>query len=172
MPIAFRRLLPSDAQDYATFRTEMTRLEPHAFLGTPGDDPFGEPAHVRTILDSDDQAIFGAFDGVTLIAAAGLFRQPRAKRRHVCGIWGVYTRAAHRGRGVSRTLIGMCLQHAENWRGVTIVQLSASSRATTAQRLYESLGFVAWGIEPDGVQVGNEYVDEVHMWRRIGNPHS
>jgi hypothetical protein len=46
---------------------------------------------------------------------------------------------------------------------VACVFLSASENAPNAIRLYESLGFRAWGTEPDGLRTGGRSYSEVHL---------
>ena len=65
-------------------------------------------------------------------------------------------------------MLEAAIQHGERLDGVEILQLSVSVEAPGARRLYESLGFTAWGREPRAVRVGERQVDEVHMWRPAG----
>lgn len=171
MPMTFRRLTPDDADAFARLRAEMIVAEPYAFIGSPGDDAYTDPGFVRASIHSDTQAVFGAFDGAVLVAAAGIFRETTVKRRHVATVWSVYTRAPHRARGLSRQLILACLEHARAWPGVDTVQLSVAETQPNARRLYESLGFTAWGTEPHGTRVDGKSIVEIHMWRPLaGGP--
>jgi len=170
MPIDCRRLDPNDAEAYAALRAEMIVAETDAFLGAPGDDAFCDPQRVRTTLASPDQAIFGAFDGPAPVAVAGVYREPRLKRRHIAAIWGVYTKPSHRGQGLSRALLTMCFRHVGGWEGVDVIQLSAAETSAPAMRLYESLGFETWGREPHGTRVNGRSITEVHMWRKAAEP--
>jgi RimJ/RimL family protein N-acetyltransferase len=63
-----------------------------------------------------------------------------------------------------------CLAQAGSWRGVEVIGPSASVRSEAAIRLYESMGFRRWGVEPDCIRVGGEALDEVHMQRRLCCP--
>lgn len=158
-----RRLIPEDAEAYAALRVEMITVERFAFLGVPGDDHASDPAVFRERMKDAEQAVFGAFDGGALVAVAGVYRHPRRKRRHRAEIWGVYTTPRARGRGLSRALIAECLGAAREWEGVSVVGLSACARSTAAIALYESMGFVKWGEEPDGTRVGGESLSEFHF---------
>jgi RimJ/RimL family protein N-acetyltransferase len=162
-PPRIRALTPADTDAYVAIRHEMITAERYAFLGVPGDDHAGAADHVRRSLAESDQAIFGAFDADRLVGVAGIYREKRVKRRHRAGIWGVYTTPDARGRGCSRGVVQACIQLAHAWDGVRVIGLSASVRATTAIRLYESLGFVAWGVEPDSTRVDGAPEAEMHM---------
>ncbi|MBZ5494182.1 MAG: hypothetical protein LAO76_24930 [Acidobacteriia bacterium] len=46
--------------------------------------------------------------------------------------------------------------------GIEQITLVASARLP-AQRLYESVGFKSYGVEPHSLKIGDEYVDDVLM---------
>ncbi len=93
-------------------------------------------------------------------------REERPKRRHVAGIWGVYVTPGMRRAGLGRTLVAQAVEIARGW-GVSKVQLSVSESSPTAVRLYERLGFVAWGRESDAVRAGAETAAQIHMDLRL-----
>jgi RimJ/RimL family protein N-acetyltransferase len=62
--------------------------------------------------------------------------------------------------------VGQAIEIARVW-GVSKVQLSVSSTAPAAQRVYESLGFVAWGRESDALRLNGNSADEIHMDLRL-----
>ena len=47
------------------------------------------------------------------------------------------------------------------------MQLTVTEGNEPAVGLYESCGFVRFGVEPLAVAVGSGYVSKVHMWRRV-----
>ena len=55
------------------------------------------------------------------------------------------------------------LEIARSWPGVTSVGLSVSARAEAARRVYERLGFKAWGVEPGALVLDGRAYDETHM---------
>ena len=59
------------------------------------------------------------------------------------------------------------VQHARSCAGVDYVDLAVSENAPEALRLYESLGFSAWGREPEATQVDGQRYDEIHMTLRL-----
>ena len=76
-------------------------------------------------------------------------------------LWGVYVRAAARGRGLGRLLVGQVIEHA---RG-RVEQLHATvvTTAEAARHLYRHLGFQTYGLEPRGLKVGDQYFDQELM---------
>lgn len=166
MPEAIR-LKPADAERYARLRRRMLEDAPWSFIASPEDDPtVGE---VRTRLAEETNAIFAVEKeaGGALIAAAGVVRLPRAKLAHRAIIWGVFVEPAHRRAGLGRLVTRAAIDLARSWPGVDWVALSVSENASAAQRLYESMGFVTWGREPEAIEwLGCRY-DETHMSLRL-----
>lgn len=166
-----RRLATTDAEAYVALRREMLLDAPWAYLASPGDDRASEVDTLVPQLESSDLALFGGFDeGGALVACAGLVRERPIKRHHIATLWGVYTTPRARGRGLARDVVKHAIEHARTLRSPAIawVQLSVSDRSTGARALYESLGFVAWGTEPDAVRWADEPgAMEIHMARRL-----
>lgn len=145
-----RPLTPADANSYSALRHEMLADAPWAFAGSgPVDDPPCDPAHVRTQLANPEHVIVGAWDGARLVGGAGVLRNTKVKFRHVAFIWGVYVTPTCRGQGLSRRIMIAAIDTARAWQGVAVVRLGVSARSLHAKALYESLGFVVWGVEPD-----------------------
>ena len=68
---------------------------------------------------------------------------------------------------MGRRIVEAALDVARSWPGVEVIGLSASTRSLAAIALYESLGFVRWGLEPDCTRAGGEPDDELHLQRRL-----
>lgn len=163
-----RPLTPADADVYSALRHEMLADAPWAFAGSgPVDDPSCDPAHVRTQLANPEHVIIGAWDGDRLVGSAGVLRNTKVKFRHIAFIWGVYVSPAWRGQGLSRRIMHAAIDKAREWRGVAVVRLGVSARSIRAKALYESLGFVVWGVEPDCVRLPGQSdsrgIDEFHL---------
>lgn len=168
-----RPLRPDEAEAYVALRREMLHDAPWAFSASPlpNDDRACDAAHMRESLANPENVVVGAFAGGSLIASVGVMRSPRAKFRHTAHIWGVYVTPQHRGKGLAREVMLAAIGTARAWPGVVCVRLSASALSTTARALYESLGFVTWGIEPDYLRQpespGEKGPDEHHMVLRF-----
>jgi ribosomal protein S18 acetylase RimI-like enzyme len=156
------RLLPDETEAFIRMRREALDLEPSAFLASPDDDRALDPSFVRESFSSSSQATFGAF-APDLVGMVGIGRESRRKAAHKAYVWGRYVRAARRRSDVGRSLMIAALQFARGLEGVTHVHLGVAEGNASALRLYESLGFVAWGKEPDALRIGGEPVTEYHM---------
>lgn len=166
MTIEVRRLQPADADRLFGLRRQALIAEPFAFLASPEDDLASSSDAVRDQLSSwaDFSAIFGAFDDDDdLIGMVGLTRDRHLKAAHRACVWGVFVKPEHRGRGVGSRLLDATLAHARTMEGLTTVYLSVSEKTPNAQRLYESAGFVVWGLEPDCIRYAGESVQEYHL---------
>ena len=173
-----RLLTPRDAGAYIALRREMLDEAPWAFASSPGSDRMGDPADVASRLREQHFAIAGAFapaapvagqgagsggSSEALVACAGIYRDMRPKLAHRAHIWGVYVSPGHRGRALGRGVMLEAIGVARGWDGVDTVCLSVSARTPRAMGLYESLGYVCWGVEPDVVRIDGESAGEHHM---------
>lgn len=177
------RLTPSDAERYARFRMRMLRESPWAFASSPEDDASLDIEHMARMLAEDQNAIFAveardlASDGTStpddarsrkdLIAAAGIFRRNQRKFSHRAKLWGVFVDTGRRGEGLGRAVVTAAVTAARGWDGVDYVDLGVSENAPEAQRLYEGLGFRAWGREPESLQHEDRRYDEIFMTLRL-----
>jgi hypothetical protein len=55
------------------------------------------------------------------------------------------------------------INHAKAIPGMEIILLTVSVGQTAPRSLYLSLGFRPIGIEPQGLKIGDEHLDEEHM---------
>jgi RimJ/RimL family protein N-acetyltransferase len=165
-----RRLTREDAPHLHALRREALSAEPTAFGASPEDCRFQDLAAVNACLADPDRAVFAIADPdqlERLVAMAGIIRETRKKQQHRSSIWGVYVSESHRGRGFGRAVVEACVHHAWTWPGIESVTLSVSADRTAAKALYESLGFVTWGTEPDSLRVNGSEVAEHHMLLKL-----
>jgi GNAT superfamily N-acetyltransferase len=158
-----RLLEHADIPAYIALRREALADSPWAFSASVEDDRGLDPAGVAEAVGGRWSCIVGAFEEGRLISIAGALREAKLKRRHIARIWGVYTTPSARGRSVGRAVVTRVMGEARSWEGVRVLQLSAGEESTPARRLYESLGFVTWGTESQGLVIGSEARREVHM---------
>lgn len=159
-----RTLTDRDVAAYCTLRSEMLADAPTAFSSSPEDDRGLDPAFIAARLADPFAAIIGAFDGGgRLVGSAGIVRKTSRKMAHRVHVWGVYVTPASRGAGVARRIMLHAIEVARSWPGVDSLDLSAGIGSAAARKLYESLGFRAWGIEPAALRVHGRDHDEVHM---------
>ncbi len=166
MNIDVKRLQPQDAEQLFRLRRKALLDVPFAFLSSPEDDFTASSTtefRDRLSTTADDAVVFGAFDGGDLIGMVGLTRDRPIKAAHRAGIWGVYVKPEYRKLGVGAQLLRATLEHARRMEGVALVYLTVSEKTPNAKRLYESFGFVVWGLEPDCIRYAGESAREYHL---------
>ena len=112
-------------------------------------------------------------DGVTVLLAESdglvvgnltLWQEPNPRRRHVASL-GMAVRDDWVGRGVGTALMAAALDLADNWLGLTRLELTVWSDNEAAQALYRKFGFVQEGVARDyGLRHG-VLVDTLYMAR-------
>lgn len=112
-------------------------------------------------------------DGVTVLVAESdglvvgnltLWQEPNPRRRHVASL-GMAVRDDWAGRGVGTALMAAALDLADNWLGLTRLELTVWSDNEAAQALYRKFGFVQEGVARDyGLRHG-VLVDTLYMAR-------
>jgi RimJ/RimL family protein N-acetyltransferase len=113
------------------------------------------------------EVVLGAFRDGELAGVVGLSFEQREKVRHKATLFGMYVRPRWRGQGIGRELVQAALKYARDRLAVLVVQLTVTEGNGPAVTLYESCGFVRFGVEPLAVAAGSEYVSKAHMWRRV-----
>ncbi|MGH9203991.1 MAG: GNAT family N-acetyltransferase [Vicinamibacterales bacterium] len=154
--------MPDDTDAFILLRREALDREPSAFLSSPEDDRALDPAFVREAFQNISQATFGAF-APDLVGIVGIGRDSHRKAAHKAHVWGLYVKASQLRTGVGRLLMITALRFARKLPGVTHVHLGVAESNAPAVHLYESLGFVAWGMEPDALQIDGGLIAERHM---------
>ncbi len=164
MSLEVRLCREEDAAAWLALRRRSLREHPESFHSTSEE---WESADVEQAAERlRRNRVVGAFatdgslvGGVTLALQA----RPGAKRRHKAEIWNVYVAPEHRGSGVARVLMERAISEARAL-GLEAVTLGVSSAAPAARRLYESLGFTAYGTEPCSLKLPDgSYVDDLLM---------
>ncbi len=160
-----RPLTAADAEAWWDLRLEMLRNDPESFADSAEEHQNTSLEKARERLAASGPAsnfILGLFDDGRLAGTAGFFRRQHRKERHKGHIWGVYVRPQSRGRGAGRALMREVIRCARELEGLEQITLVASAHLP-ARRMYEALGFEAYGTEPRSLKIGKSYVDDVLM---------
>jgi ribosomal protein S18 acetylase RimI-like enzyme len=166
MEATIRRLTPDDAMLFRAVRLEALKADPEAF---------GSTFEFEDKLDLDwfagrleNSHVLGAFRDGELVGTVGFAIQQGQKNAHKGRLWGMYVRPNSRNLGVGRLLVNAALEVAGET--VELIQLSVVRDNRLARRLYESVGFVEFGMEQKASKLGDKYYDEAHMALDFGRP--
>ena len=80
----------------------------------------------------------------------------------------MYVRSSSRNLGVGRLLLIAVLDVAR--QNVELIQLSVVTENRAARRLYESAGFLEFGVEAKASKYGDKYYDEALMALDFNRP--
>ena len=166
-----KRLDPSHVAEYRTLMLEAFELHPDAFISSHTERAALTLSAWEARLKPGAQPsemVFGAFLEDRLAGVVGLSFETREKARHKAHLIGMYVPAGSRRHGFGRALVQAALGEARSRPGVRLVQLMVTHGNRAAQALYESCGFVQYGLEPFAVAVGDGFVSKVHMWCDLG----
>lgn len=164
--ISIRELSAKDAEAFVGLRRAVVADSP-AQMGLSLEEELQRPLQKfqEQLNEPPPSAVFGAFDGESLVATAGISRPTtRPSGAHKAVLWGVFTAPTHRRQSLARKLSELALDRAfSTW--AQRVYLYVFLPNESAIRLYESMGFTATGREPGVLQLNGVYYDIQSMSR-------
>jgi len=163
-----RRLTTSDRSCFLELRQTALTVNPDDFLVTAAEERAIPRLSIEDALERPDDRNFflGAFAGepTMLVSIAGLITSNLSKIRHSGRLTSLFVHPAHRRRGIARILVQRLLDQAVS-AGLDSVRLEVVADNRDAVSLYESLGFVAYGREPEAYRMGERAWDLLLMTR-------
>jgi ribosomal protein S18 acetylase RimI-like enzyme len=166
-----RLLTDNDTRAYWDLRLEALEQDPEAFSAAAEDHRRLSLEEISPRLKTDaGKFVMAAFDTGRMVGTAGFYREKGRKTEHKGYIWGVYVTRELRGKGVGRNLLQAVLERARGIAGVEQIALSVATTQPAARKLYCSLGFEPFGIEPKALKIAGRYIDEEHMMLVLHRP--
>ncbi len=163
-----RRLIPTDAAAFHSLRLGGLRDAPIAFGASFAEEQGLLAADIEARLQHhDDRGVFGAFVDDALVGVVALGRERQAKLAHKGMIWGVYVAPVARGTGAGRALLQAVIDFALTVPSLRQLNLVVYVGNAGAIKLYESLGFVRYGLEEAAIIVDGVAYDDLHMSLRL-----
>ncbi len=151
-----KKLMQTDWQIWKDFRLDALKNSPESFGSSYEEESNWPDSYFQNELTKSD--IFGAFIDQSLVAAAGFYVLHNDKTKHRGIVWGMYTQAQYRNRGLASSLIQAIIKHAKLL--VTQLHLTCVTTNLEAKSLYEKHGFKIYGTEPRALKIGNSFLDE------------
>ena len=158
-PIQIGQLTLADAESFRELRLEGLRLNPEAF-GSTYDFEKDQPL-TRYTGWLTNSTVFGAYQNSHLIGTASFTQLSGLKDSHKGLLRAMYVRPAHRRSGAGRQLVQAVIETAR--QKVEQIQLAVVSDNQPALRLYQTLGFRQYGLEPRALKHNGIYSGEILM---------
>jgi len=167
-----RLLDERDAEAYRAVRLRALKNDPDSF-GSSYEEEVLRPLEkfAERLKNTAYSFSIGSFDdGGSLIGIVNFVRENRIKTAHRGNVYGMYVEPGFRGCGVGRSLLLALIERAmEECEGLEQIHLTVESNNKPAKRLYASLGFEVYGVEPHALKVSGHYLDADLMVLRLGN---
>ncbi len=158
-------LTPADVAAYRALMLEAYEQAPEAFTTTAAERE-AEPLSwwIKRIGSADGLATaFGAWHDERLVGTVALEYSAKPRTRHAALVLGMYVKSQARGKGVGQALLRAAIAAASARTGMSCLNLTLTEGNAPALRLYGSLGFVAWGTQPQALRTPSGMKGKVHM---------
>ena len=170
-----KRLTPTHAMAYKALMLHAYEHAADSFTSTPQERAsHPDDWWVHRINDPEGRSlVWGAFAQERLVGTVSVEFSASVKTRHKALIVAMFVCEVYRGEGVARELMRAAIDHGLEREGLRLLQLEVTQGNAAAERLYESLGFQVYGVEPMAVLTPSGYRSKVHMgldlWTRTVN---
>jgi RimJ/RimL family protein N-acetyltransferase len=162
--ITVRPMTIDELPQWWELRLQGLRDHPEAFGSDYEESKARGPVYLEaSTRDGGIDRIFGAFtaDG-ELVAQAAVWGST-GRRTHIATIGAVHTAAAWRGRGLSKALISLAIEHCRSFPSIHQIAIAVNARNYAAVAVYTGAGFIPWGTEPRALATKDGFHDEIHM---------
>ncbi|HEY7347848.1 MAG TPA: GNAT family N-acetyltransferase [Ktedonobacterales bacterium] len=159
-----RLLTEEDIEALWSVRLRSLQDNPEAF-GSTYEETLGrgkENMRQRLLKPHAETFYIGAFEE-SLVGIVGYFRESGVKGQHKGYIISMYVTPEQRGHGIGKALVAEAIAQARKVTGLEQLLLAVVTSNTAARRLYLSLGFQPYGLEPRALKRGEQYWDEELM---------
>lgn len=161
--VIIKMLSEKDFESFWPLRLKALQEEPESFGADYEEAKLRAAEDVsKRLTSNDEQFALGAFCP-DLVGFVGFFRDQGKKVRHKGTIWGMYVHPDFRGLSISRQLMVAAILCAQEISELEYLKLSVVTKKHNAVKLYESLGFMQFGIEPAALKLAGDYLDEALM---------
>jgi ribosomal protein S18 acetylase RimI-like enzyme len=160
-----RILNEHDRPAFRALRLEALRTDPDSFMMTVEEERAIPKLMVEQLLDHPGTVSFflGAAQDGALVGMVGMLTSPQRKRRHVGEVLSLYVRPAYRAQGIGRQLMQTAIRRAFSNPEIQRIKLQVVAGNRSALLLYQNLGFVQTGVEPNAYNDGERGFDLIDM---------
>lgn len=155
-----RVLTVEDLRVYRELHRYGMTESPLGFVDVPETDAARSDSDVAAMLGCGDG--WGVFEGERLVGKLTIDALPFPSLAHAHWVHAVYVHPDARGSGASTALMHAAIESARA-KGARRIVLWVNEVNGAARRFYERMGFQQAGRIPEGIRVGDRYVDDVLM---------
>lgn len=165
MPFRVMTLEARHWEPYRALMLEAYELAADAFTSTAAERRAEPQAWWVKRIGSETglSTAFGAWDGEDLVGTVAIEYSAKPKTCHAALVVGMYVRPGGRTRGVGRALMEALVAAARRRPGLMRLTLTVTEGNEPALRLYRSVGFSAWGVQPMAIRTASGFRGKVHM---------
>ncbi len=165
--LIIKLLSEKDVEIFWPLRLRALKEEPGSF-GADYEESKGHDLKeiASRLACNDDSFVLGAFCP-DLIGVVGFYRQKGKKLRHQGTIWGMYLAPEFRGMSIARQLMVASIMYAQELPDLEYLKLTVTIPNKPASKLYKSLGFEKYGVEPAALKINGKNVDEILMQLKL-----
>ncbi len=164
-----RKLTEEDTEALWNLRLRALQDNPEAFGSTYEETlQRGKESFRQRLRQPHEQTFFlGAFAEESLVGMVGFYRENGLKSQHKGYIISMYTAPEQRGKGIGKALVAEAIAQTRKIQGLEQLLLAVVTTNDAARRLYRSLGFEVYGLEPRALKQDGQYWDEELMILRL-----
>ena len=158
------------AQDAADFQKVFLRAlheHPEAFAVSESEQGTLPLSTLAEWFASPDHRFYGAYVDAALVGIMAMQRYQRSKMQHRAGIGPMYVAPEVRGQGIGKSLLERGLSDAYLWQGLQDIVLGVTVGNEAARRLYLSVGFTPYSIDPRLLRIDDQYFDVEWMIQQV-----
>jgi ribosomal protein S18 acetylase RimI-like enzyme len=166
--VVIRNLTPNDLEEFCRVRLNALQQYPVAYSMMP--ELFKEApieAKLSQLRDSESDTsnfIKGYFDNGKLIGIIGFLVSTRASVAHKGTMWGFYVDPEYQSKGIGRRLLCAYLDEVNKDQSIVVHRLMTPVNGENAIKLFESVGYIKYGQEPDGISDGEKLYDQCYYY--------
>jgi RimJ/RimL family protein N-acetyltransferase len=165
MPVSFRQLTNDDRREYRRIRAECLQKFPDNFGSTFEEESLIPELKFERYLSDENSCnfMFGAFVNNELIGICGFLRGDRNKTKHRSEIVQMYVSPNFAGQNIGFRLLQTTIENAFENAEIEQVTLAVVVGNQRANKIYERVGFVEYGILPKYFKQDETYRDQRFM---------
>jgi RimJ/RimL family protein N-acetyltransferase len=165
--VTFRPIVADDVNSFRILRLKGLQLYPEAFgeSASSFEQSTIQQIEERIVKSSSHGGIIlGAFVQTNkLVGIAAVSRTDSPKMLHRGHVWGVIVDPEVHGQKVGHRLMSEIVDWARLQPHLEQLDLSVTTNNLAAIALYESVGFIKYGVDPRRIRVDAHYFDEYLM---------